>query len=306
MFQKEDPFAGTPGESRMIDIAGSRMHVLDTGEGPAVMLGHSYLWDAAMWRPQIDVLSRRHRVIVPELWGHGRSGPLPPGTASLRDLARHHLAVLDHLGIEQAALVGLSIGGMWGAELALSAPHRISALAIMDSSLAPEPEADRLRYLSMLEAIGMQARLPDAIRAAIVPLFFSPIPGSWRLELMTRFDAVLREWDATSLVDSVVPIGRMILERRDAMPELPTLRMPAIVMTGERDLARPPQEGLAMAEAIGCAFVAIPGSGHISSLEAPDFVSDALVRFLSEWAASATPGSRSGEKRHGRSDLRRV
>ncbi|HAH02970.1 MAG TPA: 2-succinyl-6-hydroxy-2,4-cyclohexadiene-1-carboxylate synthase, partial [Vibrio sp.] len=47
------------------------MAYLDEGQGPVVVLGHSYLWDSAMWKPQIDALKTQYRCIVPELWSHG-------------------------------------------------------------------------------------------------------------------------------------------------------------------------------------------------------------------------------------------
>src|SRR5258708_8513445 len=109
----------------LVEIAGSTMNVVDAGEGDVVVLGHSYLWSSEMWRPQIDGLSPHYRVIVPDLWGHGNSGPLPEGTEDLHDIARHHLALMDRLGIDRFTLVGLSVGGMWGAELALVAPERV-------------------------------------------------------------------------------------------------------------------------------------------------------------------------------------
>lgn len=65
-----------------------------------------------MWAPQIAALSRTYRVIVPDLWGQGLSGVLPDRTQTLGDLAAHAGALLDALGIEQCAFVGLSIGGI--------------------------------------------------------------------------------------------------------------------------------------------------------------------------------------------------
>src|SRR5580693_3427625 len=59
--------------SKRIKIQGSTMNVLEVGVGEPVVLGSSYLWDRRMWRYQIEALSKRYRVIVPELWGHGGS-----------------------------------------------------------------------------------------------------------------------------------------------------------------------------------------------------------------------------------------
>jgi pimeloyl-ACP methyl ester carboxylesterase len=267
---------------KRIEIEGSTLNVFEFGTGEPVVLGSSYLWDMRMWRPQIEVLSKRYRVIVPELWGHGESGPLPAGTTNMRDLARQHLKLLDHLGVGRFTLVGLSVGGMWGAELAMMVPERVSSLVLMDTSLAIEPDATRERYFAMLGAIETYGVLPDAVREAVVPLFFSPSVASRRPELPAGFDAVLRGWNRERLVDSVVPLGRIIFGRRNAMDDLAKLPMPALVMTGAHDVARSPEEGRRMAECLGCRFLEVPDAGHISSLEAPEFVTAALEDFIAE------------------------
>jgi pimeloyl-ACP methyl ester carboxylesterase len=271
--------------AKQFEIDGSLLNVLDVGAGPPVVLGSSFLWDAEMWRPQIEALSGRFRLIVPELWGHGGSGPLPAGVIDLRGLARHHLELLDRLGVETCAIVGLSVGGMWGAELSLMAPERVSALALMGTSLAAEPEETRMRYFGMLGAIEAAGALSDPVREVAAPLFFSPKVKSRRPELLQAFDAKLRAWDRRRLVDSVAPLGRLIFGRRDAMDDLAKLSMPALVMTGTDDLPRPPAEGREMARRIGCPFQEIPDAGHISSLEAPEFVNQALATFLEAHAA---------------------
>ena len=103
---------------------GKSLHYLDVGSGFPLLLGHSYLFDLNMWAPQFEALAKRYRLIVPDLWGHGDSPALPPGRNSLSDIAADHLALMDRLDIEEFGIVGLSVGGMWGAELAALAPER--------------------------------------------------------------------------------------------------------------------------------------------------------------------------------------
>ena len=268
-----------------VEIDGSDMSVVEAGSGPAVVLGSGFLWDAEMWRPQIEALAARYRVIVPELWGHGRSGPMPEGTGSVRDIARQHLALLDKLGIGRSAIVGLSLGGMWGAEMALMAPDRVTALVLMDTSLAAEPAETRDAYFGMLDAIEQQRGFPEPVLAAAAPLFFSPDIQARDPLLRDGFVARLRAWDPARIVDSVVPLGRLIFGRPDALDDLRALAMPALVATGADDQARSLQEGRAMADRIGCVFVQIPHAGHSASLEAPDAVNRLLLGFLADAVA---------------------
>ena len=134
-----------------VTIDGQPLHYIDQGTGPAVLLAGSYLWDQAMWAPQIAALSQQYRVIALDLWGHGQSGPLPAGTTSLDDIARQALVLLDHLDIDRVTLVGLSVGGMWGVRLALAAPQRLNGLVLMDTYVGVEPEPTRQYYFSLFK-----------------------------------------------------------------------------------------------------------------------------------------------------------
>lgn len=233
-----------------------------------------------MWAPQIEALAARYRVIVPDLWGHGGSAALPPGTTTMRDLAQQHLTLLDRLNVGRCSIIGLSVGGMWGAELALMAPERVAGLVLMDTSLAVEPEQTRDGYFAMLGTVGAHGAVPEPVLDAVVPLFFSPTVRTRHPQLPETFRQTLRDWPPQRLKDNVAPLGRIIFGRGDLLADVASLSMPSLVMTGVDDLAQPVARGQAIAERIGCPFVAIPDAGHISSLEAPDSVNQALLDFL--------------------------
>jgi len=269
-----------PERQYLIDVDGSPLHVLDAGIGDVVLLGHSYLWNGEMWRPQIEVLARHHRVVVPDLWGHGGSGRLPETTHDMGGLARQYLALMDALGIERFAVCGLSVGGIWAFELACLAPHRVRALALLDCFIGAEPEPARRRFFSMLDAVANTGTVPMPVLDTVVPMFFAPDIASHRPDLPAGFRAALLGWPRDRLLDSVVPLGRMIFGRRDAMGDAPSLRMPRIVLHGVADMPRSTDEAERMAGALACPVVLLPGVGHIASLEAPELVADHLLGFL--------------------------
>ncbi|MGL5813420.1 MAG: alpha/beta fold hydrolase [Aeromonas sp.] len=261
---------------QMMEIAGRQLAYLDEGQGPVLLFGHSYLWDSAMWAPQIEALKGQYRCIVPELWGHGDSDPLPEGPCTLATLARDHLALLDALGVEEFVLIGLSIGGMWGMELARLAPTRLKGLVLMDTFVGWEPQITCERYLAMLAAIEQVGSLPAPIIDQVAPLFFAHQPDA---ALMDGFKGRLASWPAAK-VASLVAVGRSFVTREDRMEWLEEITVPSLVMTGCEDKARPVLEGYLMAETLGCPFKEIPAAGHISTLENPAFVNQALAAFL--------------------------
>ncbi|WP_456016783.1 alpha/beta fold hydrolase [Pseudomonas fluorescens] len=265
-------------------IDGQPLHYVDQGTGPVVLLGSSYLWDRDMWAPQIEALSQQYRVIVPELWGHGESGPLPTQTRSLDDLARQALALLDQLDIAQINLVGLSVGGMWGARLALLAPARINSVVLMDTYLGAEPDATRQYYFSLFKMIEDAGAIPEPLLDVVAPIFFRP--GIDRESALYQdFRNALQALPKERLLNSIVPLGRLIFSRETILDQLPRLDSDTtLVMCGEQDKPRPPTESQEMAELIGCSLTLIPDAGHISARENPDFVNEALLTFLANHA----------------------
>lgn len=261
---------------QFMEIAGRQMAYLDEGQGPVLLFGHSYLWDSAMWAPQIEALKGQYRCIVPELWGHGDSDALPEGACTLATLARDHLALLDALGIDEFVLVGLSIGGMWGVELARMAPARLKGLVLMDSFVGLEPQITCERYLGMLAMIEQLGTIPAPIVEQVAPLFFADQPDA---DLMSGFKARLAAWPADK-VAAMVAVGRSFVTREDRIEWLEEITTPALVMTGSQDKARPVLEGYLMAEVLGCPFEEVPAAGHIASLENPTFVNEQLGAFL--------------------------
>lgn len=255
------------------------LNFLDVGSGFPLLLGHSFLFDRHMWTPQLVALAKHYRVIVPELWGHGDSPALPASYASLSDIANDHLNLMDQLGIKEFGIIGLSVGGMWGAELAAMAPERVKLLALMGSYMGDETEEARQRYLGMLAAIDQAGAVASPILEYAAAQFYSDnAPASLMQPLLTH----LKNIPAQTLRNSIVPIGKMIFSRPDKLALLDKITAAAIVITGEQDKPRPPVEGERMAQRLGCRHVVIPNAGHISNKENPDAVTETLLAFLAE------------------------
>ncbi|WP_039058231.1 alpha/beta fold hydrolase [Enterobacter sp. Bisph1] len=255
------------------------MSFLDSGTGFPVLLGHSYLFDKSMWSPQIATLSEHFRVIVPDLWGHGDSSALPGEPESLADIADDHLALMDSLNIEQFAVVGLSVGGMWGAELAVAAPDRVRALMLLDTFVGSETDEARERYFGMLNAIDAAGSISPALVDYIVGQFYSEFAEPADIEQLNGY---LSSLSADTLRHSILPLGKLIFGRTDRMSILDSVVCPAHVATGKLDLPRPPAEGRLMAQALGCEFTLISNAAHISNRENPAFVTRLIVDFLSQ------------------------
>ncbi|UZD56694.1 alpha/beta hydrolase [Shewanella algae] len=265
---------------QQIELRGEPLSYLDMGQGPVLLLGHSYLWDATMWQQQLPVLAKHYRCIVPDLWGHGQSGAIPAHTESLADIAADMLTLMDKLSVDEFTVIGLSVGAMWGAELVLKAPSRVKALVMMGSFLGFEPEVTRNKYMAMLDGISQLGQIPAPMAEQIAPMFFAVTTASLRPQLLSDFASALQSISPERIPDTVA-MGKLIFNRRDAMEDANNLTLPCLIMSGVEDTARTVLESFLMVDAIdGAEMVQIPAAGHISVLEQGDFINQALLTFL--------------------------
>ncbi|MGI2204589.1 alpha/beta fold hydrolase [Shewanella oncorhynchi] len=263
-------------------IADRKLSYLDVGSGPVLLFGHSYLWDSAMWAPQIATLRAQYRCIVPELWGHGQSDLLPNNCKTLLDIADQMLELMDALEITHFSVVGQSVGAMWGAELVLKAPTRVKTLVMLNSFIGFEPEVTRAKYDGMLDMITAAKAIPAPLISAISPLFFANDAANNTPELVTGFEQSLASITAEQ-IPTIVKLGRMIFGRRDTMEYAEQLTLPCLIMAGVEDKARSVLESYLMSDAIdGSQLVHIPAAGHISTLEQAEFINQHLADFLAK------------------------
>lgn len=263
-----------------VTIKGKQMFYEEAGAGFPLLFGHSYLWDAAMWAPQVAALAQQYRCIVPELWAHGRSEPLPDIPTSIEQLAEDYWVFTQALGLKRFAVIGLSVGGMWGTHLTLAHPEAVAALVMMDTHVGSEPPASQARFFQMLDGLEKAGRMVPPIAEATVPFFFAQTTMDKGLPMIGEFKAHLMAMKPEN-VPSIVALGRGIFGRNSVLERLGEIAAPTLVVVGAGDRSRPPHEAQDMAGRIpGARLEIIPEAGHICTLEQPERVNAVLSGFL--------------------------
>ena len=149
--------AAVPPPLKIFEQDGRKIYYSDTGSGSTVLLLHGYASDHTDWRHQIPVLSKRYRVIAPDMAFFGKSdpGPLPHTT---KNHAADCVALLDRLGIEQAVVVGHSMGGFIARDIYLTAPERVTALVEVDNDGMVPALSDLSKLLNVYRPKGREYR----------------------------------------------------------------------------------------------------------------------------------------------------
>lgn len=240
------------------------------------MLLHGILFDGEMWNGQIEPLSALGRVIVLDGPAHGRSEP--PPRFSLEDHAEALFDAFGELGIERAAVVGLSWGGMTGMRFALAHPKMVAGLALLDTSAEAATLVERIKFRAFL-AFHRRVGLPFGMyRREVAPLMFAPQTIASRPDVIEQAYRRAMSFDR----DGVARAGlAVVVKRTNVLPRLGELRMPTLVMVGTEDLGTPPALSDHIAAAIpGAELVRLEGLGHMTPIEAPARVNEHLVPFV--------------------------
>lgn len=252
----------------------------DVGCGSPVVLGHSFLCTGEMWREQIRVLANRYRFINPDLRGHGRSGPAYR-PFSLYDAVEDVIAVLDLLRIERAVWCGLSIGGMVAIRAALTHPDRVAALILLDSDASSETPLRKLKYRAM--SVGARSIGIRPFLSSITRLMFGSTTRRQNRELVRQWRGVFAAVDVLSALKCL----DALMYRDSVLPRLPEIGVPSLVMVGEEDRSLPPALSRRIHEGLPDSTLrVVRRAGHLSALEQPTQVNDAIAGFLGARLAS--------------------
>jgi pimeloyl-ACP methyl ester carboxylesterase len=227
--------------------------------------------------PGLSCSARLYAEQIPHLW---RLGPVTIADHTRDDsmsaMARRILASAP----PRFALIGLSMGGYISFEILRQSPARVAQLALLDTSPLPDsPEQSAARRAQI--ALARSGRLDDVFDASFPRLVHPDHRADRRLrELLHRMACEVG-------IDGFVNQQTANMARADSRPGLGAIRCPALVLVGDRDELTPPGRAAEMAEAIpGARLIEVPGSGHCSPLEQPEFVTRALLEFLQARARS--------------------
>jgi 3-oxoadipate enol-lactonase len=256
-------------------INGLQVNYADSGgNGPAVVLSHGYLLDASMFDAQVAALAPEYRVITWDQRGHG--GTYAPGPFSYWDSASDVLALLDHLGVEEAVLGGMSQGGFLSLRAAMLAPLRVRGLVLIDSQAGTEAEASRPAYEQLQQTWLDQG--PRPVQEIVAAIILGPGQwGGWYAKWAWQYT----QWAPGDLSQLTWPF-RCLMDRDDITGRLGEISCPALIVHGSDDAAIPLARAEQMRDGLAgpTTFAVIDGAPHASNVTHPDAVNAEIVSFL--------------------------
>lgn len=255
-----------------IEVNGLRIAYRRRGCGPTLVFAHALGASQALWAAQIEAFAVDYDCIAYDVRGHGASG-VPPGPYRIEQLADDARGLIDALGLAPAVFVGVSMGGMIGMQLALSAPDRLRGLVVSDSA-ASFAAAGRQAWAERIEAVRAEGVAPQ------VPVMM----GRWFTESFRTRQP--QEVVAVAGVLATTPVEGYLaccaaLRDIELLPRLGEVGCPTLVICGENDPSTPLPMSQAIAAAIpGARLEVIAGMHHLPNVEVPEIFNPLLREFL--------------------------
>jgi pimeloyl-ACP methyl ester carboxylesterase len=246
-----------------LDRDGVKIYYEVHGSGPPLILTHGYSSTSAMWNEQIEALSKRHRLILWDMRGHGQSDyPADPAAYSEALTVADIAALLDEAGVAKAIVGGLSLGGYMSLAFYRAHPERVSALLIIDTG--PGFKKDDAREIWNERARATADRFDRE--------------GLDVLKSASRERSTVSHRDASGLARA----ARGMLTQRDAkvMEVLPEIKVPALVVVGADDTPFLAASDYMAAKIPGARKAVIPAAGHAVNIDQPQAFIEAVVPFL--------------------------
>ena len=263
-------------------LRGTSLYYEAAGEGVPVCLLHGFPLDGRVWGGVASDLTASWRTVIPDLRGFGRS--FDPADAdrpfSIDDLADDVHVLLGGLGVLPCVVVGLSMGGY--VALALAERHRadLLALALVDTKAAADTPEARQKRQAMIDLVDRGGS--SAVAGAMFPEMVADVAGP----MSPRLESIMVECPTATIRRSLVAMR----DRPDRTALLPTLDLPAAVVVGEHDRITPPDAARSMSDALPDAtLTVVGGAGHMSPLERPQEVADALRSLVMRVDPSVNP-----------------
>ncbi len=260
-----------------LHVNGTELYYEEHGSGPeTIVFSHGLLMSGDMFSAQVEALAGRYRCICYDLRGQARSAVAPSGY-DMDSLTEDAVQLIQQLNAAPCHFVGLSMGGFIGMRLGIRHPGLLRSLVLMETSADPEPEENRGPYRRLAFVarwLGMRLVVDKLMTIMFGNTFLTdPDKAALRAHWRSHLQGLNRKGTARA--------AHGVIDRQGVYAELGRIATPTLVMVGDEDVATVPAKAQRIHAGIaGSQLQVIPGAGHSSSIEQPEFVNEAIAGFL--------------------------
>lgn len=259
-------------------IHGSSLFYTEQGATNAlpVIFLHGFPFSHEMWKEQLQLVGQKYRAISYDIRGHGKTDP-SDHQYSVDSHVEDLFALMAHLKISKAVLVGLSMGGYIVLRAMEKKPDAVSALVLCDTKSEADNNEAKLKRFDTIAAIKKNGT--DAFSQAYVKNVFAPESFQTKPAAVEMIRRTVQSTPVLCIAGNFLALA----SRTDTTESLSKIKVPTLIMVGEKDPVTTPANAKSMHERIkGSELVVIPDAAHMSNLENPSVFNEQLLQFISK------------------------
>jgi 3-oxoadipate enol-lactonase len=266
-----------------LPVNGTTIAYTDTGappdhpDAPTIVFGHGLLFSGWMFQAQVAALRDRYRCVTIDWRGQGQTPPATSGGYDMDTLTADAVGLIQALELSPAHYVGLSMGGFVGQRLGARHGELLRSLTLLDTS--PDPEEPAAARQDKLLAVVYRLVGIKPVAGKVSALMFGPTfrddPKSQAV--IEQFVAGVARCDRGGMRRAVLAVAN----RAPIYDEIDRIAVPTLVIVGADDVPTPPDKAKRIAERVpGARLEIVANSGHSSTVEQPESITDLLQGFL--------------------------
>jgi 3-oxoadipate enol-lactonase len=252
-----------------------RKYLHPMNKKPTLIFIHGFPLDHSSWNRQVDALNDVANVLAPDLRGFGKDDRALPEVMTMEAYAEDLKVLLDEQGVEHAVLCGLSMGGYIALAFLAAWPERVAGLVLANTRANADDEQGRKgREETAQNAFdkGM-----EVMARGMLPKLLTDRTRNERPATAEHIASIIAE----QRPEAVAAAARGMAVRVDRLPQLPSITVPTLIITGSDDALMPLPTSQTMADAIpNSTLVVLPKAGHLSNVDAPEAFNAAIVDLL--------------------------
>ncbi|MCB0309202.1 MAG: alpha/beta fold hydrolase [Bdellovibrionales bacterium] len=252
------------------------IHYIDQGRKDAlpVIFLHGFPLNLEMWNEQMKVVSEQYRAIAYDIRGHGQSD-VEDGQYTIESHVDDLIALLDQLNIKKVVIVGFSMGGYIALRALERNPERFRGAVLSNTKSEADTDMNKLNRFKAMKSVkenGIEAFADGFLKMAFAPETFKTNP-----EIVENIRKVIKMTPSRSIMGTLLALAA----RTDTTSVLIKIKVPTLILVGEKDEITSPKDAKSMHEKIERSELhIIPNAAHMSNLENPFVYNEKLLNFL--------------------------
>jgi 3-oxoadipate enol-lactonase len=246
---------------------------------PPIIFIHGFPFSHKMWAfpgGQMEALAGTNRVIAYDVRGHGES-EVGSGHYTIEFFVDDLIGLMNHLNVEKAILCGLSMGGYIALRAIERHAERFTGLVLADTKSEPDPNEVKVKRAQSIKDIqenGLKLYAENYVKSV-----FTAESIQSKSEHVRTIQSIIERTAPAAIFGSLLALAA----RTDTTPSLPFIKIPTLILAGEKDVLTTPASAQAMTEKIpNSKLEIIPSAAHMSNMENPEVFNKHLVEFVSQ------------------------